>query len=249
MAGNSGIGRTWASWNPATGCTKESLGCVHCYAERMALRLKEMGQAKYQNGFAPTVHPDFLNLPLSWKRPRMIFVNSMGDLFHDEIPFDYIQKVFSVMERAHQHTFQLLTKRSERLRELSQDIEWPGNVWMGVTVEHSDYTFRMDDLRKTGALTKFLSLEPLLSALPSLDLSDIDWVVVGGESGPRARPMKREWVIDIRDQCKRAGVAFFFKQWGGTNRKKAGRLLDGKLYEEMPDIGRADGQYRLLPSP
>jgi protein gp37 len=211
----------------------------------MALRLKEMGQPKYRNGFAPTTHPDFLDLPLSWKRPRMIFVNSMGDLFHDAIPFEYIQSVFSVMERAHQHTFQLLTKRSKRLNELSQNIKWPDNVWMGVTVEHGDYTFRIDDLRKTGALIKFLSLEPLLSALPCLDLTDIDWAVVGGESGPKARPMRREWVIDIRDQCKEKNVPFFFKQWGGTNKHKSGRLLDGTTYDEMPKIKEIDHSFSL----
>jgi protein gp37 len=238
--------RVWASWNPATGCTKVSPGCAHCYAERMALRLKEMGQGKYRNGFAPTTHPDLLSLPLSWKRPRMIFVNSMGDLFHDAIPLSYIKEVFAVMEEAPRHVFQLLTKRSERLAEVTPLLPWPDNVWMGVTVENADYTSRIGDLVKTPARVRFLSVEPLLGPIDKLPLSGIHWVVVGGESGPHARPMRKEWVIAVRDQCREAGVAFFFKQWGGTNRKKSGRMLDGKIYDEMPEIARPDRQYSLI---
>jgi protein gp37 len=205
-----------------------------------------MGQPKYVNGFLPTTHPDLLTMPLGWKRPRVIFVNSMSDLFHDAFPLEFIQQVFSVMERADHHIFQVLTKRSERLLELSRHLPWPKNVWMGVTVENADYTWRIADLIKTPARVKFLSVEPLLGPIPALPLSRIDWVVLGGESGPKARPMSREWVIDIRDQCEKAGVAFFFKQWGGTNRKKTGRVLDGRLYEEMPSVEEDEAQFSLL---
>ena len=236
MAQNSKIEWTQCTWNPVTGCTKISIGCKNCYAERMARRLKAMGQPNYRNGFRVTKHPHVLQLPLRWKRPRTIFVNSMSDLFHRAVRFDFISSVFDVMHRARQHQFQVLTKRSARLLQLSYKLDWPGNVMMGVTVETDDYTFRIDDLRQTSATIKFLSLEPLLGSIPALDLTGIDWVIVGGESGPGARPMKEEWVIDIRDQCLAADVPFFFKQWGGKNKKLAGRTLKGRTWNEMPKI-------------
>ncbi len=193
-----------------------------------------MGQANYINGFKVTLQPHMLEIPLRWKKPQTIFVNSMSDLFHEEVPLEYIQQVFDVMRRAHWHRFQVLTKRSERLAELDSQLEWAPNIWMGVSVENEDVTFRIDDLRKTRAHLKFLSLEPLLGPLPNLNLKDIDWVIVGGESGPKSRPMAAEWVSSLRDQCRYAHVPFFFKQWGGTNKKKAGRLLDGEIWSELP---------------
>ena len=234
MASQSTIEWTEASWNPVTGCSKVSPGCAHCYAERLARRLKAMGQQNYRNGFRVTPHEHALEIPLRWRKPQMVFVNSMSDLFHEEIPAQFIRDVFDVMRRAHWHTFQVLTKRSERLVQLDVEIDWPANVWMGVSVENADYTFRIDHLRATDACVKFLSLEPLLGPLPELDLADIDWAIVGGESGPGARPMDETWVLDIRDQCARVGVPFFFKQWGGVNKKRAGRLLDDRTYDEMP---------------
>lgn len=236
MALRSGIEWTESTWNPVTGCDKVSPGCKYCYAEKIAERLQAMGQPNYMNGFKVTLQPKMLELPLQWKRPQKIFVNTMSDLFHNDVPFEYIQNVFDVMRRANWHCFQVLTKRAERLAELGSKIEWPPNVWMGVSVENSDYTFRIDYLRKTKAKVKFLSLEPLLGPLPKLNFRGIDWVIVGGESGHRARPMAPDWVINIRDQCDRAGVAFFFKQWGGKNKKRAGRLLEGKTYDAMPDV-------------
>jgi len=234
VAARSSIEWTESTWNPVTGCTKVSPGCKHCYAERMALRLRAMGQPKYAHGFKLTMHEDVLEAPLRWKKPQMIFVNSMSDLFHKDVPLEFVQKVFDIMRRASWHTFQVLTKRSERLLELDQNINWPPNVWMGVSVENDDYTFRIDHLRQTGALVKFLSLEPLLEPLPNLDLHNIDWIIVGGESGPGARSMREEWVIDIRDQCLTAHVPFFFKQWGGVRKKLAGRVLHGRTWDEMP---------------
>lgn len=234
MALKSSIEWTEATWNPTTGCTKISPGCKHCYAERMALRLQAMGQPNYVTGFKLAVHEDVLELPLRWKKPQVIFVNSMSDLFHKDVPVAFIQRMFDVMRRAHWHRFQLLTKRSDRLASLSRRLDWPGNVWMGVSIESDDYTFRIDHLRSTGAKVKFLSLEPLLGPLPDLNLTGMDWVIVGGESGPRARAMNPEWVTDLRDQCQRAGVPFFFKQWGGVQKKKAGRILDGRTWDEMP---------------
>jgi protein gp37 len=234
MAEHSGIEWTETTWNPLTGCTKISPGCKHCYAERMAIRLKAMGQQNYSNGFKLTMHEHVLEKPLEWKKPQVVFVNSMSDLFHKDVPLEFIQKVFSVMQRAHWHQFQVLTKRSDRLFELSPKLEWTDNVWMGVSVENSDYTFRIDHLRQTGAKTKFLSLEPLLGPLQNLNLKGIHWAIVGGESGPGARPLQRDWVTDIRDQCIRANVPFFFKQWGGVNKKKTGRLLDGLTWDQMP---------------
>lgn len=234
MSTRSNIEWTESTWNPMTGCTKTSPGCRHCYAERMALRLKAMGQPAYANGFALTLHEHRLELPLSWKKPQMIFVNSMSDLFHEDAPLEFILKVFDVMRRASWHTFQVLTKRSRRLLELDPQIDWPGNVWMGVSVERRGYTFRIEHLRQTGAHIKFLSLEPLLGPLPNLDLCDINWVIVGGESGPGARPMEEGWVIDIRDQCLASQVPFFFKQWGGIHRRRAGRLLKGRTWDQVP---------------
>jgi protein gp37 len=234
MANNSSIEWTESTWNPLTGCTKISPGCQHCYAERMALRLQSMGQPHYANGFKLTLHEDSLELPLRWKRPQTIFVNSMSDLFHKDVPLGFIQKMFDVMNRASWHRFQVLTKRSDRLLELSPRLQWAPNIWMGVSVEKEDYLFRIAELRKTPAKIKFLSLEPLLGPLPNLKLRGIDWVIVGGESGPGARPMDPEWAIAIRDQCQAAGVAFFFKQWGGVRKKATGRLLEGRTWDEMP---------------
>ncbi len=238
MAQGSGIEWTESTWNPVTGCTKISPGCKHCYAERMAKRLQAMGQANYRNGFELTLQPHMLELPLRWKKPQAIFVNSMSDLFHGEVPLDYIQQVFDVMRRAHWHRFQVLTKRSERLAELDTMLDWTVNIWMGVSVENETYRNRIEDLRKTRAPVKFLSLEPLLGPLDGLDLRGIDWVIVGGESGPDARPMDPRWVMSIRDQCRRTRIPFFFKQWGGPNKKKNGRILEGRIWEEMPwDLG------------
>jgi len=234
MADNSSIEWTEATWNPVTGCSKISPGCAHCYAERMAKRLKAMGNANYANGFEVTLQPHMLRRPLEWKSPRTIFVNSMSDLFHKDVPAEYIQDVFAVMRDAHWHQFQVLTKRSARLTRLSSEIDWPANVWMGVSVESHEYTFRIDHLRKTAAAIKFLSIEPLLGPITNLDLSGIDWAIVGGESGPGARPCLREWVVGIRKQCKAAGVPFFFKQWGGFNKKQSGRELDGRTWDEYP---------------
>ena len=234
MGLKSSIEWTQSTWNPVTGCTKVSLGCKNCYAERMAKRLKAMGQPNYRNGFAVATHPASLELPLQWKSPQTIFVNSMSDLFHKDVPEEFIQKVFTVMRKAHWHRFQVLTKRSSRLIEMDSRLDWPPNVWMGVSIETSEYTERIDDLRNTGAGVKFLSIEPLLGPVGVLDLQGIDWVIVGGESGIGARPMNPGWVKDIRDQCQVRDVPFFFKQWGGVNKKKAGRILEGRTWNQMP---------------
>ncbi len=234
MATNSHIEWTDATWNPVTGCTKISPGCKHCYAERLANRLKLMGQKNYSNGFELTLQPRMLELPLKWKRPKRIFVNSMSDLFHADVPLDYIQRVFHIMRVADWHQYQVLTKRADRLAELSHHLAWARQIWMGVSVENADYRERIDHLRQTGAHVKFLSIEPLLGPLPKLSLRGIDWVIVGGESGPGARPMDPAWVADIRDQCLRSGLAFFFKQWGGVNKKRTGRQLDGRTWNELP---------------
>lgn len=238
MAQNSKIEWTESTWNPVTGCSKISAGCKSCYAERMALRLRAAGSPNYAEGFKVTLHPHALEIPLRWKQPRTIFVNSMSDLFHKDVPFDFILKVFDVMRRATQHRFQVLTKRSGRLLKLSSKLTWPENVWMGVTVENADCTFRIDDLRDIGAAIKFISFEPLLGPIPNIDLKDIDWAIVGGESGPKARPMEPQWVINIRDQCLSAEVPFFFKQWGGINKKKSGRILDGRTWDDTPETVR-----------
>lgn len=235
MGIDSKIEWTESTWNPVTGCTKISSGCLNCYAERMAKRLKAMGQRNYRNGFKVTCHTHVLDIPLKWKRPQMVFVNSMSDLFHKDVPDDFIMDIFTTMGQANQHQFQILTKRAERLAELSSVLPWKENIWMGVTVESADYKYRIDYLRYTGANIKFLSLEPLLDDLGQLNLDEIDWVIVGGESGPGARPMEIDWVRNVRQQCLDQNVPFFFKQWGGKNKKKAGRLLDGKTWDEMPN--------------
>ncbi|MBD2006270.1 MULTISPECIES: DUF5131 family protein [Cyanophyceae] len=244
MSTKSQIEWTEFTWNPLTGCTKISPGCKNCYAERMAMRLQAMGQPNYKDGFKLTLHEQTLELPLQWKKPRTIFVNSMSDLFHKDVPTEFIVKVFEVMEKAYWHNFQILTKRSNRLLELSDEIPWMSNIWMGTSVEDKNYVFRIDDLRKTKAKIKFLSLEPLLGPLYNLNLTGIDWVIVGGESGPKARYIDPSWVIDIRDQCQKAEVPFFFKQWGGTNKKKAGRLLENRTWDEMPVTQQNLGSYR-----
>jgi protein gp37 len=245
MAVNSAIEWTEATWNPLTGCSKISPGCKHCYAERMSLRLKAMGQPNYAQGFHLALHEHVLDAPLQWKKPRRIFVNSMSDLFHEDVPLAFIQRAFDVMASANWHQFQVLTKRAERLEEIAPRLTWRENVWMGVSVENADYAFRIDRLRRTGARTKFLSLEPLLGPLPDLNLDSIDWVIVGGESGPGARPMEAEWAMEIRERCVAAGVPFFFKQWGGFNKKKAGRLLDGRTWDEMPGEGDRASVYAV----
>jgi len=235
MAANSKIEWTESTWNPVTGCTKVSSGCKNCYAERMAYRLQAMGQPHYKNGFKLALHEDALDIPLRWKKPKMIFVNSMSDLFHKDVPFEFIQQVFEVMGNAHWHTFQVLTKRSERLRELSTKLKWAENIWMGVSIENNANRKRMDDLAVCNSSVKFLSLEPLLGPLPNLELTELDWVIVGGESGPGARVMKEDWVTDIRNQCVKVDVPFFFKQWGGVQKKKNGRLLEGFIWNQIPE--------------
>ena len=234
MAAKSAIEWTGSTWNPVTGCKKISPGCKNCYAERMARRLKAMGQPNYVRGFDLALHDKALEIPALWKKPQTIFVNSMSDLFMGKVPESFIKKVFNVMRSAYWHNFQVLTKRSERLLELNPRLQWMPNIWMGVSVENSEYKFRIDHLRETAAHVKFLSCEPLLGPLRHLNLNGIDWVIVGGESGPGARNMDPGWVIDIRDQCIQARVPFFFKQWGGTNRKRSGRELEGKTWDEMP---------------
>ncbi len=234
MVNKSKIEWTDATWNPVTGCSKISPGCKNCYAERMARRLKAMGQKRYRNGFAVTLQPDLIDLPYQWKTPRRVFVNSMSDLFHFQVPLEYIQQVFKIIENNPHHTFQILTKRSLRLTEVAHHLDWPDNLWLGVSVETSDYIGRIEILYGVPAKLKFVSFEPLLSTMPSIDLKGIDWVIVGGESGPGARPMEKEWVTDIQQQCQEAKTPFFFKQWGGTNKKKNGRMLDGRIFEDMP---------------
>ncbi|MBN2037228.1 MAG: phage Gp37/Gp68 family protein [Chitinispirillaceae bacterium] len=234
MATKSSIEWTEYTWNPVTGCTKTSPGCLNCYAQRMAKRLQAMGVPNYRNGFSLALHEHVLDAPLKWKKPSIVFVNSMSDLFHERVPIEFINKVFDIMRQASHHQFQVLTKRAERLAEVTSFIDWPENVWMGVSVENAEYAHRIDYLRMTGAFIKFLSIEPMLGPIQEMDLNGIDWVIVGGESGPKARPIRREWVIDVRNQCRKSDVPFFFKQWGGTNKKKAGRLLDGKIWSQMP---------------
>ena len=241
MADNSSIEWTEATWNPVTGCSKISLGCKNCYAERMTRRLRAMGCRNYARAFRLTVHEHALSLPTTWTRPRTVFVNSMSDLFHEEVPVDFILRVFEVMRTTPQHTFQILTKRSTRLQDLSPILTWPHNVWLGVSVENADYIYRIQQLKETGARVKFVSFEPLLGLIPSIDLDGIDWVIVGGESGPQARPMDRFWVEAIRDQCLAADVPFFFKQWGGRSKKRTGRLLDGRTWDQMPSLGALSG--------
>ena len=232
----SSIEWTEMTWNPTTGCTKISQGCKFCYAEIMSKRLQAMGIEKYRDNFKVRAHEEALNAPYTWKKPKVVFVNSMSDLFHDDVPLGFIQKVFNVMRENPHHVFQVLTKRAERLLDLSGKLKWSHNIWMGVSVENQKMEHRIDFLRKTQARVKFLSLEPLIGSLSNLNLKNIDWVIVGGESGHKPRPMNVDWVIDIQEQCENHDVAFFFKQWGGKNRKKNGRVLNGKTYDEMPEI-------------
>lgn len=232
----SSIEWTEMTWNPVTGCNKISAGCKFCYAEVMTKRLQAMGVDKYKDGFKVRTHEDALSIPYTWKKSKVVFVNSMSDLFHNDVPIEFIKKVFAVMNDNPQHVFQVLTKRSERLLELHNELNWTHNIWMGVSVENEKVMHRIDDLRETNARTKFLSCEPLIGPLPDMNLQNIDWVIVGGESGRTPRKMEADWVLDIKDQCQKSSTAFFFKQWGGTNKKKAGRELDGKLYNEMPEM-------------
>ena len=250
MGQKSAIEWTESTWNPLTGCTKISPGCKNCYAERMALRLRAMGQRNYVNGFTLTLHDQLLTLPLRWRSPQRIFVNSMSDMFHEDVPAEFILRAFDVMQRANWHNFQILTKRAARMAELNSNLIWSPNIWMGVSVENESYTERIEHLRRTGAVIKFLSLEPLLGPLDDLHLEEIDWVIVGGESGPGAREMKAEWVKSIRDQCLNAGIAFFFKQWGKPQfnpdandptiagdhpqHAKGGCQLDGQIHRTVP---------------
>ncbi|HEY5991929.1 MAG TPA: phage Gp37/Gp68 family protein [Candidatus Udaeobacter sp.] len=234
MAANSHIEWTEATWNPVTGCTKVSAGCKNCYAERLALRLQAMGTHRYRNGFRVTLQQDIIELPKRWREPRLIFVNSMSDLFHEQVPFAFIRRVFVTMRECPQHTFQILTKRSSRLRKLASQLDWPANVWMGVSVEDSRVLWRIDDLRKVPAAIRFLSCEPLIGSLTGMDLTDIHWVIVGGESGWGARPMKIEWIREIFKACRKHDIPFFFKQWGGVRKHITGRLLNGKTYDDMP---------------
>lgn len=234
---NSSIEWTEMTWNPTTGCTKLSAGCKFCYAEIMTRRLKAMGQEKYKDGFKVVkTHIDTLSVPYTWKTPKTVFVNSMSDLFHKDVPLSFIKNVFEVMNDNPQHVFQVLTKRADRLFEIQKELKWTHNIWMGVSVENEKVIERINFLRMTNARVKFLSCEPLIGPLPNLDLTNIDWVIVGGESGHKPRPMNADWVLEIQDQCKKSDVAFFFKQWGGKNKKAAGRLLNGRTYDEMPEI-------------
>jgi protein gp37 len=234
MALNSQVEWTEATWNPVTGCSPISAGCMNCYARRFALRLQAAGMPKYKNGFKVTTHEKELLTPQSWRKPHDVFLCSMGDLFHEKVPDAFIRRVFEVMKSCRQHRFQVLTKRSQRLRQLASTLPWPNNVWMGVTVEDAKNARRIADLLATQAEVKFLSCEPLLTDIPDLPLDGIDWVIVGGESGPGARPVKKEWVLSIRDQCRKARVAFYFKQWGGTRKHANGRTLDGRIHDAMP---------------
>ena len=227
---------TEITWNPTTGCTKISSGCKNCYAERMAKRLHAMGVEKYKDGFKLRLHPDVLKEPYSWRNPRTVFVNSMSDLFHENVPFDFIQKVFKVMSENPMHTFQVLTKRADILSDYSKYLKWTKNIWMGVTVENHENILRIDKLREIDANVKFLSIEPLIGRIGKINLSNIDWVIVGGESGPKARPMHKDWVLEIKEQCLNQATPFFFKQWGGVNKKKNGRILEGQTWDEMPII-------------
>jgi protein gp37 len=234
MALKSKIEWTENTWNPVTGCTKLSEGCENCYAQKMAFRLQKMGNEKYSNGFNVTLHEYCLNDPLTWKKPSRVFVNSMSDLFHEDIPLEYIQRVFAVMRYALQHTFQILTKRTDRLVELSTQLSWTPNIWQGITVENRRHIGRIDHLRSVPAYTKFISFEPLLGDIGVINLSNIDWAIVGGESGPRARHIDEQWVINIKKQCEEQDVLFYFKQWGGTNKKEAGRKLLGRTWDDIP---------------
>ena len=241
MGAKSSIEWTDSTWNPVTGCTKISPGCANCYAERMAKRLHAMGQPNYANGFKVTTHPHMLEKPLEWQQGQVVFVNSMSDLFHRDVPDAFIRDVFRVMAQADWHLFQVLTKRSGRLASLAGSLPWADHIWAGVSVENEGYLSRIDHLREMPAAVRFVSFEPLIGPIEDLDIEGIDWVIVGGESGPGARPMEQDWVVEIRDQCVAADVPFFFKQWGGVNKKKAGRLLEGRTWDEMPAAALAQG--------
>jgi protein gp37 len=243
MATQSNIEWTEMTWNPVTGCTKVSQGCKNCYAERMARRLHAMGAERYRNGFGVTLHPDLVDLPRAWRKPRKVFVNSMSDLFHDDVPIEFIQRIFDTMNVCPHHTFQILTKRSGRLVDVASRLPWPRNVWMGVSVENAEVIDRVHDLARVPAAVRFLSCEPLIGPLDNLPLTRIHWVIVGGESGPRARPMAKEWVESIFAQCRRANVRFFFKQWGGVRKDLTGRKLHGRTYDEMPVGGPASHHF------
>jgi len=245
MSSGSSIEWTQSTWNPVTGCTKISPGCKNCYAERMARRLQAMGQKNYAHGFKLTAHDSALELPLLWKTPQTIFVNSMSDLFHKSVPVEFILRVFDVMHRAHWHQFQVLTKRAERLESIDSQLQWSENIWMGVSVESQEYISRIDHLRNTGAKTKFISFEPLLGEIDSVSLEGIDWVIVGGESGPGARPISESWVLRLRDLCQERRIPFFFKQWGGVRKRQAGRHLDGRLWNQWPVIPCASSSSSL----
>jgi protein gp37 len=236
MATHSKIEWTQNTWNPVTGCSKISAGCKNCYAERMAKRLQAMGLPRYRYGFEVTLHEDLLDLPLRWKQPRLIFVNSMSDLFHEKVPVNFVRRAFDTMARCPQHTFQILTKRSKRLMDVSSSLTWASNIWMGVSVEDERVLYRIHDLVKVPARVRFLSCEPLIGPIHHLPLGVIHWVIVGGESGPGARPVERDWAESIQRQCESACVPFFFKQWGGVQKKRAGRVLNGRTYDEMPFI-------------
>ena len=236
MSTTSAIEWTETTWNPVTGCTKISHGCKFCYADRMARRLQAMGLEKYRNGFAVTIHPSTLKDPLTWKKPRLVFVNSMSDLFHEDVPLSFIQSVFNTMNEASQHTFQVLTKRPSRVLEIENHLDWSPNIWLGTSIESQRWQFRLPELNKTNAEVKFLSLEPLIGPLPDISVKGMDWVIVGGESGPGARPMEPDWVREIRDVCLQEEVPFFFKQWGGVFKKRTGRILDGKTWDQMPAV-------------
>ena len=230
---------TEETWNPITGCTKCSAGCLHCYAATFAMRLKAMGNERYKNGFAVTVHRDLFERPLKWKKPKMIFVNSMSDIFHEDVPDQDILDLFAVMNKASWHTFQVLTKRADRMLELSDRITWTDNIWMGVSVENEEALYRCDLLKRTGARIKFISAEPLIESISGIDLEGIDWLIVGGESGPQSRPMDKEWVLELRDKAKETKTAFFFKQWGGTQKKKNGSALEGRHYKQYPKVKKS----------
>lgn len=238
MAGSSSIEWTEATWNPVTGCNKVSQGCKHCYAERMAKRLQAMGNSRYANGFNVTLHYDLIEAPYSWKKPRKVFVNSMSDLFHEDVPFKFIEKVFATMANTPQHTYQILTKRTKRLSKLAERLIWTNNIWIGTSVENEDVLERIANLRKVPAKIRFLSCEPLIGPLENINLDGIHWVIVGGESGPGARPMEAEWVRSIRDQCLSQQVAFFFKQWGGVQKHRYGRILDNETYDDYPIVNQ-----------
>ncbi|HRU98320.1 MAG TPA: phage Gp37/Gp68 family protein [Ruminococcus sp.] len=236
MAGKTSIEWTECSWNPITGCTKISEGCRNCYAARMAHRLKAMGNIRYENEFEVTIHEDLIDKPLHWKKPKRIFVNSMSDLFHKDIPDEVIIRIFQTMNKANWHTFQILTKRSDRLAALSKKINWTPNIWMGVSIENKETIFRAEHLKNTNAAIKFISAEPLLESIDDIDLNGIDWLIVGGESGPCCRPLSEEWVVELQNLARKANTAFFFKQWGGINKKKNGSKLRGKYYKEYPKV-------------